>query len=257
MDDTRVRRHDPEITKRVLAPAQKRVAFLIALKFDRRVLRQRLRRAVPIDLDRMIDDQFGGGERVDPVRMAAERHHGVAHRREVHDGRYAGEVLHDHAGRRECDFLARRCGRIPVRQGTDIIERDVTAVGMAQQVFEQDLQRERQSLDVTACGLQFVNLVVGTADGQDCLCVNCLRHGGSPCDWPLAGGRPAQMRRAIITEPSRARIRSGRRRGIRLRCKTPRTDRGSRPTGVSRTGPPRRSRADGHGTRRRAGGSES
>ena len=55
-----------------LAPAQERIALAIALELDAVVVGQRLRGAVFIHLHRVVDDQFGGRQRVDLLRVAAE-----------------------------------------------------------------------------------------------------------------------------------------------------------------------------------------
>ena len=148
MHDAGVRRHDLEIAERRLAPAQERIALGVAAELDRGVLRQRIGRAVLVDLHRVIDDQLGRRQRIDLVGIAAELDHRFAHRGEVDDGRHAGEVLHDHAAGRERDFVGGRGLRIPVEQRFDVRARDVHAVFEAQQVFQQDLQREGQAGDV-------------------------------------------------------------------------------------------------------------
>lgn len=47
--------------------------------------------AVVVDLDGMVNDQIGGTDGVDPLRVAAQFLDGVAHRREVDDGGDASE----------------------------------------------------------------------------------------------------------------------------------------------------------------------
>jgi hypothetical protein len=42
----------------------------------------------------MVDDQIDRNERVDLAGVAPEGDHRIAHRREIDDGRNAGEVLH-------------------------------------------------------------------------------------------------------------------------------------------------------------------
>jgi hypothetical protein len=65
---------------------------------------------------------------------------GLAHGGEVDDAGHAGEVLHDHAGRRELDLDARLGRRVPVRERVDVICRDVGAILGAQQVLGEHLQ---------------------------------------------------------------------------------------------------------------------
>src|SRR3712207_9091330 len=91
-----VRRHDAEVLERALAPAQERVALLVALELALGVALERVARAEEVDLDAVVDDQLGRDERVDLARVAADLvGHRVAHRREVDDRRDAGEVLHE------------------------------------------------------------------------------------------------------------------------------------------------------------------
>jgi len=78
--------------------------------------------------------------RVIASRMAAE----VDHRR------HAGEVLHDHARRGERDLVARGGLGVPVEQRLDVLAGHADTVLGAQQVLEQDLQREGQSPEVVA-----------------------------------------------------------------------------------------------------------
>ena len=94
--------------------------------------------------------------------IAAHVGHRVAHRREVDDARHAGEVLQDHARRREGDLLRRVGVRVPGRERLDVLAAHGDAVLVAQEVLEQDLQRERQPGDVVALleRLEPVDLVV-------------------------------------------------------------------------------------------------
>ena len=145
MDDAGVRRDDAEVAEGVLAPAQKRVALLVARELELGVQLEGVRLAEVVDLHRVIDDQFDRLQRVDLVRVAAEPRDAVAHRRQVDDRRDAGEVLEQHACRRERDLLLRRALHVPARQRFDVGRLHEPAVLVAQQVLEQDLQRERQA----------------------------------------------------------------------------------------------------------------
>ena len=90
----------------------------------------------------MVDDEVDRHQRIDLLRVAAERGHRVAHRREIDHGRNAGEVLHQHAGRAIGDLDAGRAlvGQ-PAGDGLDVLLGDRAAVLVAQQVFEQHLHR--------------------------------------------------------------------------------------------------------------------
>ena len=205
--DAGIRRDDTEIIESVLSPAQERITFPVALKFDGVILRQCGRRSVFVDLHRVIDDEFRRRQRVDLFGVTTELDDGIAHRRQIDDGRDAREILHDDAAGRERNLMAGRSLRVPIGEGRDVVGRDILGAGMAQQVFEQNLQRERQPRDVPVRdGLQAVYLVVGPADGQDGFRVNCLRHGVSPFIWlvgPVCAALeaiPAETRRGIIAD---------------------------------------------------------
>ena len=73
---------------------------------------------------------------------------GLAHGREVDDAGHPGEVLHDHAGRRELDLVAGLGVRVPGCEPADVVGGDVGAVLGPQQVLEQDLEAVGQRLDV-------------------------------------------------------------------------------------------------------------
>ena len=142
-------RHDAEVVERRLAPAQERVALAVALVLELDVELEGARVAERVDLDRVVDHQVDRGQRVDLLRVAAEVEHRLAHRGEVDHRRHAGEVLHQHARRPVRDLLIgapRR--RSQSHQRLEMVDRDAAAVLVAQQVLEQDLQREGQARDV-------------------------------------------------------------------------------------------------------------
>ena len=161
VDDAGVRRHDLEVAESGLAPAQEGVAFAVALEFDLVVSRERADAAVVVHLHGMVDDQLGGVDRVDLLRIAAEFLHGLAHGGEIHHAGHAGEVLHDDARGREVDFIGRRRLRVPVEHRFDVVLRDVDAIFEAQQVFEQDLEGVGQSGDLVGGQFREAPVVVG------------------------------------------------------------------------------------------------
>ena len=105
MADAGAGRHDAEIGEGLLAPFQEAVALLVLLVFALDVLAERLARAEIIDHHRMVDDEIDRHQRIDLVRIAAERHHRVAHRGEIDHRRHAGEILHQHARRAKGDLV--------------------------------------------------------------------------------------------------------------------------------------------------------
>jgi hypothetical protein len=172
VDDAGVRRDDLEALERALPPAQERVALAIALELALGVDAERVARAEDVDLDGVVDDELRRDERVDLVRVAAQLRHRVAHGGEIDDGRDAGEVLHDHARRGERDLLRRLRGVVPAGER-------LVVLAVAQQVLEQDLQRERQPRDVVAGleGVEAVDLVAAPADLECAASVDgVLRH---------------------------------------------------------------------------------
>src|SRR5437773_2200058 len=81
------------------------VAVALDLQLD--VPRERGLRPEEVDLHRVVDDQLDRDQRIDLRRIAAEVGHRGAHPRQIDDGGYAGEVLQQHARRRERDLLRR------------------------------------------------------------------------------------------------------------------------------------------------------
>ena len=71
MDDPGVGRHDREVVEAVLAPAQERVALLVALELEVGVDLEGVVAAERVDLHGVVDDQLGGHERVDLRGLAA------------------------------------------------------------------------------------------------------------------------------------------------------------------------------------------
>ena len=93
----------------------------------------------------MVDDEIDGRERIDLLRIAAELRHRVAHGGEIDDGRHAGEILHQHARRAEGDFLSVLPRFQPFGDAANVVGGDAPAVLVAQQIFEQHLERVGQA----------------------------------------------------------------------------------------------------------------
>ena len=143
-------RDDLEVVEGALAPAQELVALAVALVLDLDVALERLGRAEHVGDDGVVDDHLGRRERVDLGRVAAEVGHRLAHGGQVDHARHAGEVLHDHARRRELDLLVGLGVGVPAGERLDVVGGDVRAVLGAQQVLQQHLEAERQRVDVEA-----------------------------------------------------------------------------------------------------------
>ena len=102
----------------------------------------------------MIDDELDGHERIDLVGVATEGNDGVAHGRQVHDRRHAGQVLHEHPFRGEGDLLGVLSRRFtvarrrlsPTSERLDVAGENLHAVLVAQKVLEEHFDRVGQSV---------------------------------------------------------------------------------------------------------------
>ena len=180
VDDAGVGRDNAEVLERALAPPQEGVALLVSLEFELGVALERPRGPEHVDLYGVVDHQLSRHQRIDLGLIAPQLAHRLPHRGEVDDRRDAGEVLHQDARRGECDLLARVGLRVPRRQRLDVPGADGLAVLVAQQVLEQDLQREGQPRDVEL-GLERVqpeDLVGPVANGQRRLGAKAVAGGG-------------------------------------------------------------------------------
>ena len=74
--------------------------------------------------------------------------HRVAHDGQVDDGRHAGEVLEDHPGRHERDLGLAAVARRHAGERRHVLLPDDPAAGVAEDVLEQDLERERGPAEV-------------------------------------------------------------------------------------------------------------
>ena len=154
MNDPGIRRHDAEVLKRILTPAQERVALLVPGELERCVQVGGVSLDEMIDLHRVIDDELDRLQRVDPARVTAEADNAVAHGGQVDHGRHAGEVLQQDARRREGDLFLILAGDIPPGEHANILRIDESRVLAAQQILEQDLQRKRQARQPWVCLLE-------------------------------------------------------------------------------------------------------
>ncbi len=145
-----------KLSERVLSPAKERVAFLVARELELGVQLERVGLAEVVDLHRVIDDELHRLQRVDAVGIAAEARDGVAHGREIDDtaGTPVKSCSSTRAGANEISRGVRALD-VPARERLDVGRLDEAAVLVAQQVLEQDLQRERQPRDLRkASGLK-------------------------------------------------------------------------------------------------------
>ena len=145
--DSRTGRHHAEVAERALSPTEKSVAFLIALELAGGVYEERGFGAVLVYLDRVVDHEVGGLERVDLRGIAAERRERVAHGRQIHHGGDAGEVLQEDSRRAEGDLLLIAPGRVPLCERLDVLTLDEAAVLVPREVLEEDLEREGEAVE--------------------------------------------------------------------------------------------------------------
>ena len=145
MADAGIRRNDLEILKTFLSPAQESVALDIALHFEIGVEREGARGAELVHLHGVVDHEFGGKQRIDFLRIAAQLADGVAHGGEIDDGGDAGEILKQDARGHERDFFF---GGAAALEGSQPARARMSSAwtkrssSWRSKIFEQNLQRE-------------------------------------------------------------------------------------------------------------------
>src|SRR6185437_10917684 len=137
-------RHDAEVLERALTPAQEDVALLVALELALGVDHEGGLAAELVDLHRVVDHEIDRLQRVDALRVAAERLERVAHRGEIDDRWNAGEILEQHAARSKGDLLLDAALGIPLGERGDVVFLDELIVLVPQQILEEDLEAERK-----------------------------------------------------------------------------------------------------------------
>ena len=195
MHDARVGRHDREVVERALAPAQERVALLVALELALGVDAEGVARAEGVDLHGVVDHELGRDERVD-LRRRRRPSAAIASRiaaRSTTAGTPVKSCISTRAGR-EGDLLARLRLGVPAGERLDVGGVDRAVALGAQQVLEQDLQREGQPRDVEALlqGVEAEDLIAAAAGLERVLGAKAvLRHRTSRGVVALAAGMPA------------------------------------------------------------------
>ena len=150
VDDSCVGRDDAEVMQRFLSPAKKSVALLVAAELEIRVDEERCFGSVLIDLDRVVDDEIDWLEGIDKSGVAAESGERITHRGEIDDRGNSGEVLEQYASSAERYFFLGFPLHIPAGEGADVVGLDELAVFVSEQVFEEDLEAEGESICVPA-----------------------------------------------------------------------------------------------------------
>jgi hypothetical protein len=126
--DAHAGRNGGEVAKGRLAPLEESVTFAVTIKLQHGVDEVGVAGAEFVDLDGVVDDQLGGLQRVDFLRVAAEDLHGIAHGGEVHDGGDAGKVLHEDTRGHEGDFAVGGGGGVPGGEEFYVARGDALAV---------------------------------------------------------------------------------------------------------------------------------
>ena len=143
--DAHAGRYHAEVGKCALAPAEELVPLAIPLELEIDVRLQRVGTAEPIDLHRMIDDQVDRDEGIDSLRIATQALHGGAHRGQIHDGRYAREVLQHDARRWKRNLDLGQIGRRPAGQMSHVGLANHVTIAVAGHGFEQNADGKRQA----------------------------------------------------------------------------------------------------------------
>ena len=135
--DAHARRDHPEIVEGALGELQQLVALGVPVEFKGHVEPERVGGAVVVHLDRVVDDEITGDDRVDPVRVAAHLGHRVAHGGEVHHAGHASKVLQDDPSGHEGDFRAVGLLRLPGRKLPDVVLGHDALSAPAEGVFQE------------------------------------------------------------------------------------------------------------------------
>ncbi len=148
VDDADVGWHGAKIVKRLLTPAEEFVALAVAAEFQVHVQLQGIARAEAVDLHGVVDHQVDWDQWIDLPRIAPEPLHRAAHRRQIDNGRDAGEILQHDARRHERDLGFRGSRRVPGSQTANILLGHDIPVACPQHGFQQISDRVGQGGDV-------------------------------------------------------------------------------------------------------------
>ena len=114
-------RHNAEVIKSLLTPAQKLIPLPITIHFDTHVVSVGLFTGVTINHHRMINDQINRINRIYHCRIAPFRSNRVTHSGEINNGWHAGKILHQHTRWHKGNFMIRTAGIRPGHQGFYIL----------------------------------------------------------------------------------------------------------------------------------------
>ena len=125
----------------------KLVPLGVAPELHLHVEAERVGAAEVVDLDGVVDHEVGGNERLYARDVTSALHDCRAHRGQVDEQGYAGEVLQQHAPHDERDLRLPLCVRLPARERFDVLVADAAAVAIAQDRLEEDAEADRQPRD--------------------------------------------------------------------------------------------------------------
>ncbi len=152
MHDADAGRHDAECFECLLAPFEELVALAVALEFHVEIELERIRRAVEINLHRVVHDEIDGHKGLDDGRVATEAFYSAAHGGEVHQKRHAGEILQHDAGDDKGNLLLCGCLRIPVSERLDITRLNFFSVAVAEHGFQNNADADGEFGDRADAG---------------------------------------------------------------------------------------------------------
>ncbi len=95
----------------------------------------------------MVDDQVDRHKRVDLFRVTAKASNSRPHRRQIHDSRHSGEILHDHTRRKEGNTRAGSLGS-PCRDVFHIGLGDFFIVTLTEGCLQDDADGKRKKFEV-------------------------------------------------------------------------------------------------------------
>jgi hypothetical protein len=133
-----------------------------------------------VDLHRVIDDQLGRQQRVDPGGVAAQAPHRLAHGGQIDHRGNAGEILQQDAAGLKGDLVGGLGLGLPAGQRADVGGAHRAPVLRAQQILQQDAQRKRQTVRIQPRFFQRgqpVNRVLLVPDLERGQRAEAVRHG--------------------------------------------------------------------------------
>ena len=146
VNDPRSWRNHFELLERSLSPPQELIALAVPLVLQFHVACFRIGKSEKVGDDRVVNDELCRSQRLDLRWVSAQILDGFTHCCEIHDHRYAGEVLHHHPCWGELDLGGRFSVWLPLPEGSDRLCRDVGSILGSQKILQKNLVAERQSV---------------------------------------------------------------------------------------------------------------